>query len=218
VAVACSFLIQSSKRGESYRSRNFIFIFHPNKYKKLFLILAWTILPLLTSSLTRIQQQASSRESMSSSLILSPATPEDAPRIAAIHLAAFDVNPLLHAQFPTLQDLANLEEFLAEDTLEELADSTKKVLVVKTEEGKIISFAKWTLPEAGDEVLHEDTAWPKGCVRELLDEYYMKAEAVKCRLIGGERCYRKFGFTSLSSRLNALFSHKIPSFSRHSYS
>jgi hypothetical protein len=134
---------------------------------------------------------------MSSSLILSSATPEDAPRIAEIHLAAFDVNPLLHAQFPTPQDLANLEEFLAEDTLEELADSTKKVLVVKTEEGKIISFAKWTLPEAGTEVLHEDTVWPKG-VRELLDEYYMKAEAVKRRVIGGERCYRKYGFSSLS--------------------
>jgi hypothetical protein len=148
---------------------------------------------------------------MSSSLILSSATPEDAPRIAAIHLAAFDVNPLLHAQFPTPQDLANLEEFLAEDTLEELADATKKVLVVKTEEGKIISFAKWTLPEAGDEVLHEDTAWPKGCVRELLDEYYVKAEAVKRRVIGGERCYRKFGFTS-------LLSHKIPSFTGHNCS
>ena len=129
-----------------------------------------------------------------SSLTLSPATHEDAARIAAIHLAAFDVNPLLHAQFPTPQDLANLQEFLAEDTIEELSDPMKAVLVVKTREGKIISFAKWTLPEAGDQVLHEDTAWPKGCVRELLDEYYMKAEGVKRSVIGGEKCYRKFVF------------------------
>jgi hypothetical protein len=125
-------------------------------------------------------------------LTLSRATDKDIHSIAAIHLAAFNVNPLLHAQFPTPQDLANLEEFLAEDTLEELSDPTKAVLVVKTEEGKIISFAKWILPEACIEVLHEDTAWPKGCVRELLDEYYMKAEEVKRKVIGEERCYRTF--------------------------
>jgi hypothetical protein len=128
-----------------------------------------------------------------SSLTLSSATHEDATHIAAIHIAAFNVNPLLHAQFPTPQGLADLQGFLAEDTIEELSDPTKAVLVVKTGEGKIISFAKWTLPEAGDEVLHEDTAWPKGCVRELLDEYYMKAEGVKRSIIGGEKCYRKFG-------------------------
>ena len=134
-----------------------------------------------------------------SSLTLSLATHEDVARIAAIHLAAFNVNPLLHAQFPTPQDLANLQEFLAEDTSEELSDPTKAVLVVKTGEEKIISFAKWTLPEAGGEVLHEDTAWPKGCVRELLDEYYMKAEAAKRSVIGRESCYRKSLFVWLPS-------------------
>ncbi len=131
-----------------------------------------------------------------SSLTLCSATHEDATRIAAIHLAAFDVNPLLHAEFPTPQDLANLQEFLAEDTIKELSDPMTAVLVVKTREGKIISFAKWTLPEAGDQVLHEDTAWPKGCVRELLDEYYMKAEEGKRKVLGEEKCYRKFGFGS----------------------
>jgi hypothetical protein len=68
------------------------------------------------------------------------------------------------------------------------------VLVIKTEEGIIISFARCTLPEAGDKVLHEDTVWPKGCVRELLDEYDMKTKGVERSENGKEKFYREFGF------------------------
>lgn len=130
---------------------------------------------------------------------ISSASQEDATQIAAIHLAAFDVNPLLHAQFPTPQDLANLKEFLAKDTSEELLDPAKAVLVARTGNGKVVGFAKWTLPDAGDAMLHKDTAWPKGCVRKLLDEYYLKAEEVKTRVLGQEKCYRKSGFFRLPS-------------------
>lgn len=85
-----------------------------------------------------------------------------------------------------------MPEILAEDTVEE-----KLILgndaVIKTGEG-IVSFARCTLLEAGDAVLPGDTAWLKGCVRELLNGYCMKTKGVERSVNGKEKCYRKLDF------------------------
>lgn len=52
---------------------------------------------------------------------LTRARPADAPRIAEIHLAAMDANPLLHAQFPSPASLARLRQFLEGEVSEHVA-------------------------------------------------------------------------------------------------
>lgn len=124
-------------------------------------------------------------------LKLSWAQEADVDRIAAIHLTAFNVNVLLHAQFPTPTDRANLQAFLAEQILAELKDPTKAVLVVRDQD-EIISFARWTLPEVGVEILHEKTKWPDGSVTALLDEYTEKADAAVEKVMGDQPYCRRF--------------------------
>lgn len=76
----------------------------------------------------------------------------DAPRIAQIHLAAMDTNPLLHAQFPTLEGRQNLERFLAEHTAKQIRRGKEGILVAREPEtGAIVGFARWD-PPAPEEV------------------------------------------------------------------
>jgi hypothetical protein len=131
-------------------------------------------------------------------LQLSPATAADVDRIAAIHLAAFDSNVLLHAQFPTPSSLAALRSILSNDmlhTIQEGETSRKVVLVVRDSAAgdQIIGFAKWDLPGlAKGTPVHPDVTWPAECRKEFLDEYHTKAEAAKERVMGDGECYRKF--------------------------
>lgn len=79
------------------------------------------------------------------------ATAADVERIADIHLAAFDSNPLLHVQFPSPSSVAALKSILCNDMrgcVQQGETSGKVVLVVKNSnaEDMIISFAKWDLP------------------------------------------------------------------------
>jgi hypothetical protein len=129
-------------------------------------------------------------------LQLSEATEADVDCIASIHLAAFDSNPLLHAQFPTPSSLEGLHASLSQDALSTIRNgesSGEIVLVVREIEanGQIISFAKWDLPQASKGIFYPDITWPEGCRREYLDEYFEKAESAKNRVIGDKRCYRK---------------------------
>lgn len=85
------------------------------------------------------------------------ATSADVEKIAAIHLAAFDSNPLLHVQFPSPSSLAALKAILCNDmrrSLQQGEISGKVVLVVKDSDADdvIISFAKWDLPALGKDV------------------------------------------------------------------
>ncbi|EKD12040.1 uncharacterized protein L3040_003181 [Drepanopeziza brunnea f. sp. 'multigermtubi'] len=129
-------------------------------------------------------------------LELCHATPSDVDRIAAIHLAAFNDNALLHAQFPTSESLSALQSILAEETLHAIqrTQTTKAVLVVKDkelQENQIISFAKWDLPtDHAKQVLHEGITWPDDCQQESLDRYHELAEAAKERVVGKGKCYR----------------------------
>jgi hypothetical protein len=140
-------------------------------------------------------------------LQLSEATEADVHCIASIHLAAFNSNTLLHAQFPTPSSLEGLHASLSQDALSTIRSgesSGKIVLVVRETEadGQIISFAKWDLPKASKGIFHSDITWPEGSQREYLNEYFEKAESAKNRVIGDKQCYRKtyisFWFNDIS--------------------
>jgi len=82
---------------------------------------------------------------------------EDVARIAAIHLAAFDSNPLLHVQFPSPASLKALGEILCHDMARavEQGESAGKVVIVardSDEKDEIIAFAKWDLPSLSKDV------------------------------------------------------------------
>ncbi|KAL3420885.1 urea carboxylase [Phlyctema vagabunda] len=122
------------------------------------------------------------------SVQITAATEVDADIIAAIHLAAFDSNALLHAQFPTREALVGLQISLAQETRSSLQDPTKAVLVAK-QGGEVKGFAKWDLP-THEKSLLEDITWPEGSVLKFLDEYTEKAEEAKERVVGKNPCYR----------------------------
>ncbi|CZR60851.1 uncharacterized protein PAC_10747 [Phialocephala subalpina] len=132
-------------------------------------------------------------------LRLSAATAADVDEIAVIHLAAFESNVLLHAQFPTKASLDELRSYLSQEMLASIQrgeQSRKAVLVVRdTEAGdKIISFAKWDLPGPAPELKAlqiSDITRVEGCNKRYLDEYVVKAEDAKMRVIGNTPCYRK---------------------------
>ncbi|PSS07118.1 hypothetical protein M430DRAFT_71885, partial [Amorphotheca resinae ATCC 22711] len=109
--------------------------------------------------------------------------------IASVHLAAFSSNILLHAQFPTPASLLALREFLRQDTLRDLRDPGKAVLVVRDTKASnlIVGFAKWDLP--GHDASHSDITWPEGCREEYLKGYYEKVMAARDRVMGGRHCY-----------------------------
>lgn len=64
------------------------------------------------------------------------ATPEDAPRIAEIHMAAFGPNAMLHAQFPTPTIRKRLQTCIEKKALADIDDPKTTVLVVISSDGK----------------------------------------------------------------------------------
>jgi hypothetical protein len=129
-------------------------------------------------------------------LQLSVAQEADVDCIASIHLAAFDANPLLHAQFPTPSSLEGLHTTLSQDALSVIRNgetSGRIVLVVKDPEAgdRIISFAKWDLPQTTKGIFDSTITWPEGCRQQYLDEYVEKAESAKNRVVGNKQCYRE---------------------------
>jgi hypothetical protein len=119
----------------------------------------------------------------------------DAARIADIHLAAMDRNPLLHVQFPTPDSLTRLRDYLEAYTVRELDDRTKGTLVARildTEE--IISFAKWDGPWHGADATKEkletgDIQDIEGCSPLYLERYAATAATAKERYFGDGKCY-----------------------------
>jgi len=119
----------------------------------------------------------------------------DADRIAEIHLAAMDTNPLLHAQFPTPESLAAAKAFLTSYTASQLDNATSGVLVAREREsGTIVSFAKWDSPSHPEDVKLEsgDLHEVQGCRREFMDTYVALAEQAKKRSFGDKACYRTY--------------------------
>lgn len=128
-------------------------------------------------------------------LYVSPASKTDAPRIAAIHLAAFGTNAMLLAQFPTPTVREKLQDCIATKALADIRDPNIAVLVVRDNANgndKIISFAKWSLPvRQGEMSMEAKWLWPEGTNLEVLEEWTGVVEAAKARVMGDEACYRK---------------------------
>ncbi|KAK0617327.1 hypothetical protein B0T14DRAFT_435023 [Immersiella caudata] len=123
------------------------------------------------------------------------ATPSlaEAARIADIHIAAMDANPLLHAQFPTPASLAAARKFLMRYTASQLGSATPGVLVARERETeRAVGFAKWDSPSHREEVKLESGELQdvEGCQREYLDRYVMLAEDAMKRCFGERDCYR----------------------------
>ena len=117
----------------------------------------------------------------------------DAPRIAEIHLAAMDANPLLHAQFPSPESLQSVRRYLEAYTAEQLRSADSGVLVARDPEtGAVAAFAKWDSPAHPEDVKLEsgDLRYLEGCRREFLDGYAALAEQAKKRCFGDRPCYR----------------------------
>ena len=138
-------------------------------------------------------------------LHVSPATETDAPRIAAIHMAAFGTNPMLLAQFPTAPIRSNLQLSIAAKTLADIRDAKIAVLVVRDDgydsvdngDDGVISFAKWSLPvREGERYVEAPWVWPEGTDLELLDRWSGVVEGAKGRVVGEWGCYRKFATLS----------------------
>lgn len=116
----------------------------------------------------------------------------DAPRIAEIHLAAMDANPLLHAQFPARDSLTALRRFMEDYALEQLRNPTTGFLVARDPETDVVAgFVKWDSPShpADGKLESGDLRYLEGCRREFLDGYASLAEEAKKRCFGEQACY-----------------------------
>lgn len=67
-------------------------------------------------------------------LTITRAIEADANRIAAIHMAAFGSNAMLHAQFPTRSVRAQLQVAIADKTVRDIRDDKAVVLVVRDDD------------------------------------------------------------------------------------
>lgn len=124
-------------------------------------------------------------------LTLAKATPSDAPRMADIHMAAFEQNDMLLAQFPTEKIRQGLWISLVDKAVAEMNDPQWKVLVVKDETGEIISFAKWCLPiPEGVEYEESPWHWPEGFNSAVLDAWTAKVDDATGGILGTRPCYR----------------------------
>lgn len=129
---------------------------------------------------------------MPSKFIISRPDASDAARIAEIHIAAMDSNPLLHAQFPSQTSLAAAQDYLAEYTAAQLDSPVSGVLVARDPNtNNIVGFAKWDSPSHPEDIKLEsgDLQSCKGCRREFLDGYVALVEEAKKRSFGDKPCY-----------------------------
>ena len=146
------------------------------------------------------------------SLKLCLAAPEDAPRIAEIHMAAFANNTMLQAQFPTPAVRVGLRNSIELKSLADVEDAKITVLVVKNapspgeDEGKIIAFSKWTSPVYSHETYTEPPwIWPEGTDHNVLEAWARNTEAAMEDTLGDDLCYREHhSFTTIDLRISPL--------------
>lgn len=125
-------------------------------------------------------------------LSLSAATEADCHRIAAIHIAAFSANALLRAQFPTPLAREALELCITQKAIDDIRDPNITVLIVRDQNGEIISFAKWSLPVFDSETYVESPwSWPQETNFACLHEWAERIECATPKILGGAPCCRK---------------------------
>jgi len=80
---------------------------------------------------------------MTSRFIVSQPTDANAARITEIHVAAMDLNTLLHAQFPTPESIIALRKFLTIYTASQLTNPKSRMLVTRDAETDLVfTFVK----------------------------------------------------------------------------
>ncbi|XXH00570.1 hypothetical protein Hte_006918 [Hypoxylon texense] len=125
------------------------------------------------------------------------ATRQDAPRIAEIHMAAFGLNAMLHAQFPTPAIRRGLQTCIENKALADIDDPKTTVLVVTSSDASeknvatIVAFAKWSHPiPPGEDYVEPPWIWPEGTDLETLQAWTAKAAEAESRSVGDAPCYR----------------------------
>ncbi|KAL8305230.1 hypothetical protein RB597_003886 [Gaeumannomyces tritici] len=165
--------------------------------------------PKLTSSaahgyvpLGATRKLASTARVMAANMLeLSAPATGDCRRMAEIHVRAMDANPLLHAQFPTVDSIRRLEVFLAghyQSTIAPGSPGRSRALVARhLPSRQIVSFAAWDVPaevEAGEVAEEErlesgDITKLKGCQKQYLENYAALSASAAVEALKGEKCY-----------------------------
>lgn len=158
------------------------------------------------------QPTRNKKEPQKMPLKLTQATPHDAPRIANIHMQAFQTNALLHAQFPTPAAREGLRTTLAQRVIDEIKAPSWTILVAKRKracdnlnsseesqlegegegEGEVVGFAKWHRSESKSESESDGDGpesdppwiWPEGARIAVLDRWGERVDAAARRVLG----------------------------------
>lgn len=141
---------------------------------------------------------------------LRSATTSDASCIADIHMAAFGRNPLLLAQFPTSEIRHQLRSCIAEKATNDICDPNVIVLVVQDQKGRVVSFAKWSMPVSAEAAAmglgaEAPWMWPKGTNLGVLDQWTEMAEGAKRKALGDRPTYSKWSSWFEFCRIEASY-------------
>lgn len=114
-------------------------------------------------------------------------------------MAAFGRNPLLLAQFPTPETRHQLRSCIAEKAVNDIRDPNIIVLVVRDQEDRVVSFAKWSLPVSAKAAamglgVEAPWVWPEGTNFGVLDVWTDMAEGAKRKALGDRPAYSKLSF------------------------
>ncbi|KAH9905774.1 putative GNAT family acetyltransferase [Xylariomycetidae sp. FL2044] len=139
-------------------------------------------------------------------LILQEATPDDAARIAEIHMAAFGSNAMLLAQFPTHACRVGLQKSIEAKAIADMGDAKTTVLVARetrAEEDRgesvphqpraaapVIAFAKWSHPvKEGEDHIEPPWVWPEGTNLKVLNDWSKQMEEAEEKVLGSTPSY-----------------------------
>ncbi|OAL73759.1 hypothetical protein A7D00_1787 [Trichophyton violaceum] len=118
-------------------------------------------------------------------LILEQAQESDAQRIVDIHVKAFSSNRMLLAQFPTATAREELKTFLVDLIIQEIWDPGYAVFVVRNDQGRLVSFARWCLPRYTPDSRREvPPQLPEGTDMGVLNAWSARVMDVTRKVIG----------------------------------
>jgi hypothetical protein len=134
------------------------------------------------------------------------ASPDDAPRLASLQVAAFKSNTLFEIQFPTNEVVKSYEIYLSARIRAEIETPHSNVLAIKGDSGEIVSFAIWRAPNVKeDKNLNAKKTWPMGTNLDLIQRWADKVNEAYRAAVGERSCYRE----SRSARCSIVFVNLI---------
>jgi GNAT superfamily N-acetyltransferase len=125
---------------------------------------------------------------------LTTAQPENAPRIAQLHIDAFSSNALIRAIYAADTNLTGLRKAVELKAVADMQDEKTTVLVARCNktisEDSIIGFAKWTHPIHSHEK-YTPPKWnlPQSTDHDILGRWKKEVEKVESKIIGDEPHY-----------------------------